>query len=291
MKNLSDYTDMHGFIGQKLRDGSLEFGDAGQRTPTDSLNTFVDIEASNLSPQNNELAHKRHAAAIQTKITRIQKTTGDSRGKVIVQLVRHWDHSKWYGQLWCGSRDNTETWFMLMGLYGNINLILGLKIKRLLNNLTARHGRLWNYKRIAPGPFDEPKLPDFILPWDLAMYKIRCLSKCGWFKPWNWLLLCIYDLDTVANSLIRVFKSYTEPDETNSDLNHINRLVFKQIIYNNPTVWLAKWIYKLFRRNPIPIGGKRMQGYVPLNVFKHQYRKWDDPPMDVVCEPMIRKYI
>lgn len=291
MKNIEDYIDKHGFIGQKLRDSSLEFGDAGQRTPTDGMATFIQIEAANLPPEKKELAHGRHALAIYEKIKRIEKTIIDSRGNRITQFVRHWDDSKWPGQLWVGSRDNFETWLMLMGLYAEESLVLGVKIEFMLDEISARYGRLWNYKHIAPSKDDEPKLPDFILPWDLLMYNIRCLRLCNWKRPWNWIELCIYDLDTLANSIIRIWASIFDPAETNSDLNHINRLIFKQIIYPTPTIWLAKWLYKLFRLNPKPKGEKRMKGYVTLNVLKHQFRKWDDPPMDVVCEPMIRKYI
>ncbi len=294
MKNLSDYQDRYGFIGQKLRDGSIDFGDCGQRTPTNDLAEYVRfIPMLGTTVKRKRL--RKQAEKITSRLNKIRKETTGSKNtgyKKTIQYVRHSNGLKWPGKLWVCSRDNFETWLMDMALYNPWNAKLLELNKEILKELTDRKGMLWNYKHIDPGPFDEPKLPGFILPWDLAMYKIRCFRLCTWKRPWNWILLNYYDRDTVVNSIIRVWASYVDPAETNSDLNHINRLVFKQIIYNNPTVWVAKWIYKLLRRNPKPLlATTRMTGNAIQNVLKHQFRKWDDPPMDVVCEPMVKKYI
>lgn len=287
MKQLSDYTDRHGFIAHRITnpDGkwadNLEGGDSAQRTFTKDIADYVRI-INQVSKLNREFELRHQALDIVRRVQMIRRETKEGkRGNYAkkVQYVRHWDELNWPGDLWAGSRDNFIPVLMAMCLFAPYNLQLSAFMEEILDEVKGRYGILWNYKHIWPKFTDEPKIPDGIWPWNLAQYRTRGLRLGWWRRAW----LYLWDWDTVFNSIRLVWKSKKDQHPTSDDLNHQNRLVFKQLLYPTWVVKLAKWIYTK-RAQSGPRGEERINDYGPKTAFLHYYNGPNDPPMPEVWQ-------
>jgi len=290
-KRLSDYTDRHGFIAQKIDnpDGKwadgLEGGDSAQRTFTKDIAEYVRIKQI-ISVSLKKRKFREQALDITRRVQMIRRETQEGKrgsNNKKVQYVRHWDELNWPGDLWVGSRDNFVPVLMAMCLYRLYNVQLDAFCIEIMAEIKKRKGFLWNYKHIWPKFTDEPKIPDGIWPWNLASYRTRGF-RLGW---WRRMWLYLWDWDTVFNSIRLVRKSKKLPHKTSDDLNHQNRLVFKQLLYPTWVVKLAKWIYSK-RYCSGPSVNERFGGYGPRTAFQYYYRNPNDPPMLEVWEEVYR---
>jgi hypothetical protein len=276
MKNIADFTDTKGFIGHKHQTWGLEFGDGCQRTGTYYIKLFIEEPDRRIIN-----AHKLYD--IMDSISRL---TSDSDGRMKKQYVRHWDSQYWPGQLWTMSRDNLDPMLMACVLFSPHNNQLKATTDELLGLLWKRKGFLWNYKHIWPKGPDEPKLPDwYFLLLTLLMYTVRHKKK--WYL---YPLVWVTDVQQIFMSLIRLYMSWKHPIDTSDDLNHQNKLVFNQLIFNNPINWIAKLLYKLRLRSG-PDKNHRLEGYGPYTAYLQYYSNQNAPPMPDEWKPVIDKYL
>jgi hypothetical protein len=170
------------------------------------------------------------------------------------------------------SRDNLEAVWAALALYADYNEECLETFNIITDELIARGGFTWNYKHIWGHPEFEPKLPDLIFPWDLLGRYIRGNRK-KYFYP----ILFLTDAGTLANSIIRVIKSYIKPNDTSGDLNHQGRMIFKTLRYPTLTNWIAKKIYKL-RNKPVLDEGTVPMGGAWIMVYQAYYWNPKHPP-------------
>lgn len=273
-KDIKDYMDDIGFIGNKKKEGGLEFGDSVQRTFTKAI---VDFLQENGRPKDNlakDLFQRYNAVlfnAYQSDTNTIER-----------QPMRHHDSKNWPGQPWTMSRDNFRPLWMAMVLHSGKDFKLDAALDGLTKDLDQRKGLLWNYKHIWPSPTDEPKLPDVLMPWDRSVMRARRR------KSFLDQVVChVYDLDPLLNSIIIVAKSYRNPTDTSSDLNHQVQLVFNSATVPTVTNWFAKKIYKL-RRNPLP---KSQREFLAKDVYTSYFNQPEAPPMNDVWASIAKKYL
>lgn len=281
MRELKDYQDEFGFIGHRdsRRPNGLEFGDGTQRLGTWYVAQYLK------HPQNDSL-HIENSKKLAEQLRLITRwTLQKKQTELTPQWVRHWDERFWEGQLWIGSRDNFEPIFRAAIIYSKYNYEVLAFAELMLKELKKRKGLLWNYKHIWPKPEYEPKLPDFILYWDLKAMELR------FKKPWyRHFFLWFLDLDTLINSIIRVVKSRIDQHSTSDDLNHQLRLAFQQGIDWTFTAFLARLIYRLRGRSG-PRGGKKLNGPGTWTAWLHYYNETRDPPMPYVWRGVWEKFI
>lgn len=252
---LTDFKDEKGFIGHKNDKGEWDFGDSAQRTFTSEICKEEDI---------------------LLKIALIHHV--DSHDKS--QFVRHWDQSMWWGKLWNMSRDNFKPIMWAAALK---------KDDFTMRVVSERNFFLWNFKDIWPEPEEEPNWPpDFILPtivWG-AQIRARRASRFG-----DLIILSLCDIVDLLSTCILVIKSWFKPNETSSDLNQMNEIIFKCKTVGTPFSWLVRKIYAKFRANPIHASSTYLNNKIK-GVLRVYY--WDPkchPPMWEVLDPMIDKYI
>jgi hypothetical protein len=183
------------------------------------------------------------------------------------------------------SRDNFEAPWAAAALYAPYNQDLKDFFNFMTNELVRRWGFTWNYKHIWGHQDFEPKIPDLVTPWAIVTRMIR--GKKLWYL---YPILCLFDGVTLVSSVLNVIKSWFKPDSTSGDINHQGRLVFKQLIYPTPTVWLAKWIYKLRRRPTLEEGDVSM-GNVAIEVYQSYYWASTHPPAQEFWEPVTKELL
>ena len=281
LNKLKEWTDSQGWLGQKHKIWGLEFGDGVQRTGTLYISKYYMEPAEEQRRVNAEAFAEILHSCLKFSISR--KTRKTDRP----QWTRHWDSSRWPGELWTGSRDNFDPFLMSACLYAPYNEYVERIRKLMIKEVWRRKCFLWNYKHIWPIPEYQPKMPDIIWPWNLIARQIRG-SRSWYLYP----LLLICDFDSVFNSIFSVILSIREPDSTSDDLNHINRLAFKQMIYWTPTVWLAKMIYRL-RLQPGKDKNSRADNGMSAakNALRYYARRPEDTPMYLVLDFIVDEYL
>ncbi len=86
----------------------------------------------------------------------------------------------------------------------------------------------------------------------------------GWW--WLWPLMCLFDLETLVNSVVQCFKGLNY-DNVGDDQNHCLTLFVQKTNMPTPTSWLARKIYVWFRRgyylsDNLPLPTWEVKGWV-----------------------------
>lgn len=278
VRKLEDFIDNKGMVIAYNKEVGVE-PDGG-----DSIQTTSQMYISKyITSPGGRSDNAKEFYAIMEKCSRGHQQHGTDEPQF--QLVRYWNDLYWPGQLWIMSRDNLEAPWAAAALYAPYNEDLKVFFDLLTSELIKRGGFTWNYKHIWPHPDFEPKIPDLVEPWSLAARAIR-----GYRLWYLYPILFLLDLDTLVTSVIRVIKSWFNPDNTASDLNHQGRLVFKQLVYWTPIVWLAKYIYRL-RRRPTLEPGEESLGNVAIEVYQSYYWEYNDPPAFEFWVHVTRRYL
>lgn len=275
---LDPYKDQYGFIGHKTDEGGLEFGDGTQRLGTCWITNFLLYRESAI--ENSDL--------FADQLDRLLLHTIDKNGKSKLQYIRHWNGYSWPGQPWIMSRDNFEALWTACELIAPYNERVKKHLDLMTKLVTKRLGFVWNYRHIWPQLQYEPKLPGAYWPWDWLGKLIR--KNRAWYL---WIILVVLDLDSVVNSLLRIRASYRDMTDTSNDLNHQIKLVYRQVIYWTPTIWIAKMLYRY--RGISGVNGKRFdlggKNAGALSAFMAYFWGPKNPPIAAIWKPVIDKYL
>ncbi len=273
MRDISDFTDEHGFIGHKEWSDELQeyvltdFGDSAQRTFSEYI--FVSNNITFLREFHNRI------------LVLISTSSGE--------YLRHWDPKEWTGRPGSMSRDNFTPILLTMFLYS-----LDEWMWKTIKTLFKRGGFLWNRVDISgkKKPWYIP--PDWIGFANIGVI-LRWLAKngdtTGRVISFPFIMCC--DLFILAQSVIQVFLSHfvEKPGKwfTSNDLNL--SLHYVAITPKWPTLftWLGLRIYR--HRKAAGDDNKRYKTrYTILSAWRSYFRnEKKHPPMHIVGEKALKE--
>jgi hypothetical protein len=225
---LSDFFDSQNFIGHKDDKGNLvDFGDSCARTFSYAICTDPDL------------------IDLLKKLTLITVDNG---------YRRHWDKTMWTGKSGI-SRDQFKPLMWALSL--KYNMFPSMCVKQ--NNYFT-----WNDYPIWPTSESKKKRPDFVLPTIVWGSDIRA-QRSKRFGQYTILNIC--DVVDLIGTLILVVKSWFKPNETSSDLNQLNEIIFKNKTVETPISVLTRYVYKWFRRTPDCGGGDFSKFHAVLHTY------------------------
>lgn len=179
------------------------------------------------------------------------------------------------------SRDQQTALVIGAALSDNYQLVLSF-----FERHVERLGGYQTFKLFSKNEAGEFKIVqgDYASPEHWGYY-IRGLSY--WFL-YPYLLLS--DLFMLGNSLIIVYRSYKDADDTSNDLNHICALLLAKEKYPTPIGWLARKVYSWFRKNAGKDNNNRLPGFGPQTALDWYFREESNaPPIDDLFRPFLEK--
>ena len=213
---INPYRDKFGLITQKDFDG----GDASHRTGLFYLGLYLNYKED------------------ENKVIAIQKRFEEDLKKIEYKkghFVRHPDPTKWYSNPKNFSRDQTTPLIVALGFLNKKDSVYENMIQliesfgfypNILKNWT-------NKEKVFPLDYR-----DFAGLSDWGAY-IRALE---W--KWAYPYLLISDTQLFGSSLIRLWFSHVDQDDSSDDLNLTIHLIQSDLVMPTPLSKLSKWIYK-----------------------------------------------
>lgn len=251
--SLERFTDPKGYIVHFNDKGETDAGDSAQRTFSHALCTFKD-----------------HQYWEVVNLISLIRSVNDYKA----EYYRHWDSTMWWGRPGTMSRDNFKPIMWAAAMVGYRDPIRDIKANKYFT---------WNKLPIWPTNESKEKTPDFVLPTIVWGAQIRSERK-------KTLLLYLCDLVDLIGTLILCVKSQFKPNETSSDLNQLNEIIFKVRTGDTFISVLSRYTYKWFRRRPtssLPKWNNKF--WVILNVY--YWNIYRMPQMYLVYSPWIDKLL
>lgn len=278
MKKLSDYIDTYGLICEIEPEHILDGGDSANRTGLFPIaaeyNNGFKMEADL------DMTKDTAMSAANVMLSKIEIKPGI--------CVRNPDPTKWWSNPNYFSRDQQSAVVVGAGFSKNYSLVSSL----FLNHL-KRFGLYQNFQINGVDVDGKKKFiqGDIATPEHLNLY-IRALNL--WFL---YPLLLIGDLFTVLNSLIIIYKSYRDADDTSNDLNHIAICLQAKKRLPTPISYLARKLYRYFRKNAGSDNQNRLSGFGPQTALDHYFGDTvnkrilgvSSPPINELFKPFLEK--
>lgn len=251
MKLLSDYVDEYGLVCEIHPEHMFEGGDAANRV--------------GLIAVANHFGHGLHTAGMEVSEETGNAMVNSMFSKIEVQRglgVRHPDLFKWWSNPKYFSRDQQSAVVIGAGFSKNFPLVSSL----FLNHL-KRFGLYQNFQINGIDVDGKKKFiqGDIATPEHFNLY-VRALNLWPLYP-----LLLLGDLFTVLNSLIIIYKSYRDADDTSNDLNHIAVCLQAKKSLPTPISYLARKLYRWFRKNAGPSNQERLPGFGPQTALDHYF--------------------
>lgn len=242
-KNLSVYIDEYGLPCQVEGDYSFGGGDTANRI---GLIGVANALAKGIHTVGVEVDEEQGSAMVNSMLSKVEIIPGI--------MVRHPEPTKWWSEPRFFSRDQQSAVVIGAGFANNKALV-----KRLLVKHLKRFGLYQNFQINKTDVDGKKKLVqgDVATPEHFNFY-LRALKLYPLYP-----LLLLGDLFTLFNSLIIIFKSFIDADDTSNDLNHIASLLQSKKVMPTPISWLARKVYVKFRRNAGPDDKNRLVGFGP----------------------------
>ncbi len=272
MKKMSDYIDEYGLICQVMGDSIFDGGDSAQRVGM--LGIAASLNDGFRGEADLEMTKEFALVATNTMISKLQLPSG--------KLVRHPDYTKWYSNPNHFSRDQQSAVVIAAGFSGNQALVLNL-MKQHLKRFGAYQN--FGFNRIDVDGNKKFITGDIASPEHFNLY-FRALNLYILYP-----LLLIGDLFTLLNSLIIIYKSYIDPDDTSNDLNHICVLLQSKKVMPTPISWLARKLYRRFRKNAGPSNDNRLPGFGPQSALDYYFadKISSSPPINELFRNFLEK--
>lgn len=243
MKNLSVYIDEYGLPCQVEGNHTFGGGDTANRI---GLIGVANYFAKGIHTAGVEADQEQGNAMVTSMLSKIEVKSGI--------MVRHPEPNEWWSQPRFFSRDQQSAVVIGAGLTGNLDLV-----RRLMKQHLKRFGFYQNFQINKTDVDGKKKLVqgDIASPEHFSFYVRALKQRCAY--P----LLLLGDVFTLINSLVIVYKSIRNADDTSNDLNHICALLLAKKVMPTPISWLARKIYVKFRKNAGPDNSNRLSGFGP----------------------------
>lgn len=194
-------------------------------------------------------------------------------------FVRHPDESKWYSNPKNFSRDQTTPLIVALGAFGEKE-----NVRENMDQLIGTFGfypnslKNWtNKEKVFPLDYR-----DFAGMSDWGAY-VRALDL-----KWAYPYLLISDAQLLGSSVIRVWFSHVDQDDSSDDLNLTTHLIQSELNMPTPLSKLAKFIYKTKIINRSHPDTSPIHSYWKY-YFSHEAH--NRPPIDKLFYCPIEKYL
>lgn len=269
MKNLKDYQDEYGLIGN--RDpvtAKFDFGDSAQRDGTNLIVTCLALGSINIIGYTQD--------SIYPKVMDKHEASGwmyRHTYQTMIYDVQWWDLSTTM------SRDQSKPLIIAMGFFNDRD-----RLKRVLKRFLKRFMFCQNTR----GNWDDTKwkIPDWAGPdcWSNFLRSFRANIL--------WLGIFACDLFILGNALARIYYGRKDFDNVGDDLNLCLDLIQADNILPTPITKLAKHLYFKYRPAWRPMAmtsGWEIDptGFGPQYAWDRYFRQLEAPPMNDVIRPVL----
>ncbi len=280
ISELRSFADEYGMLGHKDAKVGLDFGDSPQRTFSYYIYRFFEEPVDILQMDSVRIAK------ILDRIFYTLPAGAETNFSMRSQYRRHHSTMHWFGEPWTLSRDQLLPMWICCILYAPFSHAISQHLLRIELLMANRKGLCWNYRRIWFTEHDEPKFPDVVNPlFRLAMFYRKNPVDLAW---WEKALVWAADLELIVMATIIVVRSRRgNPENTSDDLNFHLHMILAANLVRSPCYSVARWVYKRWRRKP----AKFSELPVAMAVQRSYFDQPTAPPMYLVAEPALRKYL